>query len=72
MSGVYLQPLVRAAVFGRLGRTSDAAPYLQDLLRLQPEFQSRGRELMRRHFYTDGYVEMLLEGLYRAGLELVG
>lgn len=69
---IFWEPLCRAAVFGQLGRPEDAAPYLQQLFRLQPKFQTRGRELMRRQLYSDENVEMMLEGLYKAGLETVG
>jgi hypothetical protein len=38
---------------------------------LNPDFATRARELMRRQFFSDENVEMLLDGLRKAGLERV-
>ena len=65
--GLFWEPLVRAAVLGQLGRTDDAQPYLQKLLNLQPSFENNGRDLVRRLIYSEENVEMVYEGLRKAG-----
>jgi adenylate cyclase len=70
--GVYWQPLLRAAVLGELGRKADARPYVEALLKMQPTFNARGRELMRRLFYSDENVDMVAGGLEKAGLAVSG
>ena len=65
--GLFWEPLVRAAVLGQLGRADDAQPYLQKLLSLQPTFQDRGRHFVRRLLYSKENVDMVYEGLKKAG-----
>ena len=65
--GLFWEPLARAAVLGQLGRTDDAQPYLQKLLSLQPSFKDSGRDLVRRLLYSEENVEMVFEGLRKAG-----
>ena len=44
----------------------------EELLRLKPDFASRAADLMRRLVFSNGHVDMLMDGLRRAGLETVG
>lgn len=41
-----------------------------ELLALVPDFESRGRSLIKRMVFQDAHVEMLVDGLRKAGLEL--
>ena len=66
--GLFWDPLLRAAVLGQLGRKEKASAALQELLALRPDFPRRGRALMYRALFSDENVEMLLDGLYKAGL----
>lgn len=68
--GLFLEPLLRAAVLGQLGRAKDAQAPLNQLLKLHPDFASRGPELTRRWVFSKENVEMLMEGLRKAGLTL--
>ena len=43
---------------------------MSELLALVPDFRSRGRSLIKRILFQDEHVEMLLDGLHKAGLEL--
>ena len=69
VSNLFWDPLLRAAVLGQLNRQTEAASELKALLSLCHDFKDRGKELIRRHVLRDEYIEMLLEGLYKAGLE---
>lgn len=62
------EPLIRAAILGQLGRTNEARVALQNLLDIQPGFPANGRDIVRRLLYSDENVEMVFEGLHKAGL----
>lgn len=62
--------LLNAAVLGQLGRTDDAQPYLQRLLRLQPALREQGEDLIRRLLYPEKIADMVYEGLQRAGFSI--
>jgi adenylate cyclase len=66
--GFFIDPLCRAAVLGQLGRRADANAALQELLSLVPDFPTTGREQLRRIVFSENHVEMLWEGLCKAGL----
>ena len=44
---------------------------IDELLALVPDFRTRGRSLIQRFAYLDEHVEMLLEGMRKAGLTMV-
>lgn len=69
VEGVLWHPLLRAAVLGKLGRTKEAKVYLDELLRIRPDFPSRPREIIRLIFVLDEHIEMIWDGLRKAGLE---
>ena len=66
----FWDPLIRAAVLGQLDRRAEAKKAVNELFALVPEFKSRGPILIRRLAYLDEHVDLLLEGLRKAGLEL--
>ena len=63
--------LIRAAVLGQLERQTEAKTAVDELLALVPDFLRRGRSLIQRVAYLDEHVEMLFDGLGKAGLETV-
>jgi adenylate cyclase len=65
---LFWPPLLRAAVLGQLGRQEDALPEMRELLDRVPDFHERGRQMMRLTVYRDEHVEMLFDGLLKAGL----
>lgn len=67
--GLFCQPVIRATSLGMLGRTEEARPHLEELLQIKPDFLQRPREYIRLLFVTDEHVEMVWEGLLRAGIE---
>ena len=45
-------------------------PFLDELTDLKPDFRERGRDYVRRLFVTDEHVDMMCDGLAKAGLDL--
>lgn len=66
-----LDSLSRAAALGQLGMKKNAEAAVRELLTVNANFATHTRELMRRQFFSDENVEMLLDGLRKAGLERV-
>jgi len=66
---LFWDPLIRAAVLGQLGGSMEAKTAVNELLALIPDFKNRGPSLIRRLAYTDEHVEMLLDGLRKAGMK---
>jgi hypothetical protein len=69
--GHHYDPIIRIAVLGQLGRQEEANQAIDELLALVPDFRTRGHSLIRRFAYLDEHVEMLVEGLRKAGLTMV-
>jgi adenylate cyclase len=65
---LYLDPMMRAAALGRLGRQKEAKTALSQLLALEPDFAARGRGLVSRYVKVDDLVDSIIEGLRKAGL----
>jgi tetratricopeptide (TPR) repeat protein len=65
---VFWDNLIRAACLGQLGRREEAQLELAELLRLCPDFRTRGQKRMQRLLYSEENVAMLMEGLCKAGL----
>jgi adenylate cyclase len=65
---LYWDPVMRAAALSRLGRQSEAKTAVNQLLKLEPNFATRGRWLIGRYVKVDDSIDMLIEGLQKAGL----
>ena len=63
-------PLIRAAALGQLAHQAEAGKAVAELLALMPDFESRGRNVLKRMVFLDENVEMLLVGLRKAGLDV--
>lgn len=63
-----MHPLFRASVLGKLGRIEEAAVYLNELLEIKPDFLKRPREIIKLLFVLDEHVEIIWDGLCKAGL----
>ena len=66
--GLYLDPMMRAAALSRLGRQAEAKAAVSQLLKLEPDFATRGRWLISRYVKVDDLVDRVIEGLGNAGL----
>ncbi len=67
---VYWRPLMRACCLGHLGRSSDAAREVAELLVIKPDFARRGRALIGRLVKSRDLLDRIVDGLARVGLVL--
>ena len=65
---LFWDPLIRAAALGQLERRAEARKAIDELMALVPDFNLRGRILIRRLAYLDEHVEILWDGLCKAGM----
>lgn len=70
MTGNFWEPLAQAATLGQLGRHEEGKRAAEALLRLKPEFPSRGRVLIGHYIKFDDIVKRVVEGLRRAGMDI--
>ncbi len=66
---LFWDPVMRAATLGQLGRQNEAKTAVSQLLKLEPDFATRGRWLMRRYVKVDSLIDRIVEGLRKAGLD---
>lgn len=59
-----------AAIYGQLGRKSDASDSLDELLRLYPDFGQHVRDEMAKWNLPDEFADHFAEGLRKAGLNV--
>ncbi len=69
---LFWDPVMRAAALGRLGRQSQAKAAVGQLLKLEPDFVTRGRLLISRYVKVDNLVDGIIDGLRKAGLADLG
>ncbi|MDJ0817208.1 MAG: hypothetical protein QNJ58_13440 [Desulfobacterales bacterium] len=65
---LYLDPMMRAAALGQLGRLSDANTAMDQLLQSEPDFLNQGRRLVGRYIKVEGLIDRIFDGLRKAGL----
>jgi adenylate cyclase len=65
---LFWDPVMRAATLGQLERQNEAKAALSQLLKLEPDFATRGRSLISRYLKVDDLVDSIIEGLRKAGL----
>ncbi len=66
----FIAPMTVAACAELAGRHDIAEREIKRLLELEPDFVTKGPELLRRWRLNDELLEALLSGLRRAGLEV--
>ena len=66
----FWRALMRAASLGLLGRAEEARREADELRRLKPDFEGRGRILIGRYLKFPELLGRVVSGLGRAGLEL--
>ena len=67
---LFWDPLVRAATFGLLGRYEEGKRAAEDLLKLKPDFPTRGRVLIEHYIKFEDIVERTIDGLNKVGLKI--
>jgi adenylate cyclase len=66
--GMFWDPLMRTAALGQMGREREAKTAVGELLELVPDFAAQGRRLICGYVKVDDLVDMIIEGLRKAGL----
>jgi hypothetical protein len=67
---LFWDPLIKAATLGLLGRIHEGKEPAENLLKLKPNFSTRGRVLIKRYVKFKDIVEKVVEGLDRVGLQV--
>src|SRR6059058_2640520 len=70
MPGLFWPYLVMASACGHLGRRTEAAAAVRDLLALDPEFAAHARANIGTWHFASGLTDPILEGLRKAGLAI--
>jgi adenylate cyclase len=65
---VFWYPLVKAATLGHLGRDQEGKQFVETLLKLRPDFPTRGRILIGHYIKFEEIVERVIDGLRKSGL----
>jgi len=65
---LFWDPVMRAATLVQLERQNEAKAAVSQLLKLEPDFATRGRSLISRYVKVDDLVNTIVEGLRKAGL----
>jgi hypothetical protein len=61
---------MKAASFGLLERPGEGKTAVEDLLRLKPDFPTRGQVLIQHYIKFEDVVARVVDGLGRVGLKL--
>jgi adenylate cyclase len=70
LPGVFWTYVLRATIYGQLGRRDDAAQAVARLLELYPDFEQRALIELSRHHLQPVVFRRIVEGLRKAGLEI--
>jgi adenylate cyclase len=67
---IFWDPLAKAATLGLLGGYEEGGKFVKSLLKLKPDFPSRGRILIKHYIKFDDIAERVIEGLHKVGLKI--
>lgn len=67
---LFWDPLIKAATLGLLGRIREGKKAREELLKLKPNFSTRGRVLIKHHIKFDDILVRTIEGLNKVGLSI--
>jgi len=65
---IFWDPLAKAATLGLLGRYEEGRKFAESLLKLKPDFPSRGRILIGHYIKFEEIIERVINGLQKVGL----
>jgi adenylate cyclase len=68
MPDFYATHMLCAAIHGQLEQREEASRALAELLRLRPNFAAEMRDDFRARHFTEPFIDMMAEGLRKAGL----
>jgi adenylate cyclase len=66
----YASPLLLAAIYGQIGNIPEAKRNIQALLAIRPHYATEMRDDLRARHYVEPLIDMLADGLRKAGLDL--
>ena len=66
---MFWDPLIRAAALGQMGRFDEAKSAVEQLLKIEKDFKTRGRGLISRYAKADKIIDKIVEGLRKAGMD---
>jgi hypothetical protein len=67
---LFWDPLIKAATLGLLGRIQEGRRAGDDLLKLRPDFSTRGWTLINHYIKFDDILGRVIEGLNKVGLSI--
>ena len=67
---LFWDPLIKAATLGLQGRIQEGKKAGDDLLKLKPDFSTRGRVLMKHYIKFDDILSRTIGGLKKVGLSI--
>ena len=70
LPSLFWDPMWQASSLGLLGRNDEGNRYVEDLLKIIPNFPDRGRTLIKYWGKTDELFECIIDGLKKSGLEI--
>ena len=70
MPGLFWGPMLRVACLGQLGQPSEAVIQMDHIKKLKPDFEEKAYFLISRFVKQDELVEMIIDGLLKAGMHL--
>jgi tetratricopeptide (TPR) repeat protein len=71
LPSLFWDSALRAITLGHLGRLNEGKRNVEKILLLKPDFPVRGRALIRHFIKSEELVATLIEGLKKAGLNLL-
>ena len=67
---LFWDPLMKAATFGLLGQKEQGEKCIEKLLKLRPDFPSKGKALIRNYIKFEEIALRIEEGLHSCGLRV--
>ena len=67
---LFWDPLIKAATLGLLGRIREGKKAGEDLLKLKPDFSTRGRVLIKHYIKFEDIFSRMIDGLNKVGLSI--
>ncbi|MGB5745964.1 MAG: hypothetical protein WBM69_03215, partial [Desulfobacterales bacterium] len=68
---MFWDPVMRAAALGQLGKQKEAKKAISQLLKLEPNFATRGRGMISNYVKVEDLIDKVIEGLRKAGLPAI-
>jgi len=67
---VFWYPMAKAATLGLLGRGEEGKQFAENLLKIKPDFPSRGRLLIGHYIKFEEILDHVIDGLRKSGLKV--